>query len=48
VWFDSAGQRRKFAEHIHAAVLDAVRQFTSPRGRPHRLVLGCTAIPPSP
>lgn len=53
--FESAEQRARFAEHLRAAVVDAIGTYASPytmedgtagRGRPYRLVLGCYPIPP--
>jgi DNA-binding transcriptional ArsR family regulator len=53
--FESAEQRARFAEHVRAAVVEAIGKYASPyrledgtagRGRPYRLVLGCYPIPP--
>jgi len=46
--FQSAEERARFADALHAAVIDVIARFTTPTegGRPYRLVVGCYPTPP--
>ena len=43
--FESAAQRAAFARALRDAVSEVVAKFSSPAGRPHRLMVGCWPIP---
>ena len=45
VHFESPEQRREFTQRLEQAMVDVIAQYTSPIGRPFRLVLACYPMP---
>jgi DNA-binding transcriptional ArsR family regulator len=47
IHFESAEQRREFTVRLERALVDVIAQYTSPAGRPFRLVTACYPLPGS-